>query len=102
VPRGYSEARVVLFNDTGVTVDVAVHVDGKPVFWGAAATPQREPGMSFDLPLRVRRGSHRLTVLVASRRQEVVFEATQDTTIEIRLREKDISVVVLDKRRIYM
>ncbi len=97
-----SQAHIVLFNSTGRNIDVAVRLDGKLLFWGTAAVVQREPGMSFDLPVHLLPGTHHLVVQSGGQTAVTNFTARRLMTIEIRAKNEGIEVNVVPKRLIYI
>jgi hypothetical protein len=98
-----SDLHVLTFNVTGDNRDLAIRIDGNLVFWGSAASVQnREPHISFDLPLMVSKGSHTIVVQSAKQIREATFSGTRFVTIEVRLKSHEIEIKVFQKRMLYL
>jgi hypothetical protein len=95
---GRSEVHIVASNDTMLTANVTIRLDGRVLFSGNAAVAVQEPNIAFTLPIVIPRGTHRLEVSSGDQRKELVFEATPVATVEIRLLPHEIYVSVSPRR----
>jgi hypothetical protein len=99
---GRSQIHIVAFNDTPLTANVTIRLDGRLLFAGSAAVAMQEPAISFDLPIIIPRGTHRLEVSSGDQGKEIVLDATPVATVEIRLLPREIRITVSPRRLIYM
>ena len=98
-----SDVHVVTSNERGRETDIAVRIDDKLVFWGAAAVVRdRDPNTSFDLPLKLSTSSHTIVVESRGQKAQATFRGTRFVTIDVRLTSSQIEITVFQKRVLYL